>query len=77
MDSYPKDAAVSEYSYGTAGFRMKQSVLDRAVAMSGLVAALRSITTGKATGGKKVVAAVGRIGAPLLSDQTEPPYIGA
>lgn len=46
IDAYPKPAAISQYSYGTAGFRYEASLLPCVFVRMGIFAALRSASLG-------------------------------
>lgn len=46
IDAHPKPSAISEYSYGTAGFRYEASLLPCVFVRMGIFAALRSASLG-------------------------------
>ncbi len=46
IDAHPKPTTISEYSYGTAGFRYEASLLPCVFVRMGIFAALRSASLG-------------------------------
>ena len=46
IDAHPKPSSLSEYSYGTAGFRYEASLLPCVFVRMGIFAALRSASLG-------------------------------
>ena len=46
IDAHPKPKSISEYSYGTAGFRYEASLLPCVFVRMGIFAALRSASLG-------------------------------